>query len=177
MPTLRGPHCAGFSLVCFEKNDNIGFMNRAYIETTIFNRFLDEKRDYVVETRQFFDCIRNGSIDAYTSAYVVDELERAPSPKKEQMLKIIIDYGIKVLNYDDRAQNLADRYINAGILPKRSRVDGIHIAMAALNNMDYIVSLNFKHINKVKTKLNIEVVHAELDCSNPIICTPMEVLE
>jgi hypothetical protein len=39
------------------------------------------------------------------------------------------------------------------MLPKKSRVDGIHIAMAAINNMDFIVSLNFKHINKVKTKL------------------------
>jgi hypothetical protein len=151
-------------------------MNRAYIETTIFNRFLDEKRDYVAETRQFFDCIRNGNIDAYTSTYVVDELERAPSPTKEQMLNLIIDYGIKVLNYDDRASKLADRYINAGILPQKSRVDGIHIAMATLNNMDYIVSLNFKHINKVKTKLNIEVIHNDLDYSCPIICTPMEVL-
>jgi hypothetical protein len=163
-------------LIVLENHDSIASMDRAYIETTIFNRFWDEKRGYIVETRQFFDCIRNGSIDAYTSAYVVDELERAPSPKKEQMLKLIIDYGIKVLNYDDRAQNLADRYISAGILPKKSRVDGIHIAMAAINNMDYIVSLNYKHINKVKTKLNLDVMHAELDYSSPIICTPMEVL-
>jgi hypothetical protein len=151
-------------------------MDRAYIETTIFNRFFDEKRGYIAETRQFFDYIRNGSLDAYTSAYVVGELKRAPSPKREQMLKLITDYGIKVLDYDELAPNLADHYISVGILPKKSRVDGIHIAMAAINNMDYIVSLNFKHINKVKTKLNLDVIHAELDYSSPIICTPMEVL-
>jgi hypothetical protein len=39
------------------------------------------------------------------------------------------------------------------------------------------VSLNFKHINKLKTKLLTEGVHKMLDYSNPIICTPMEVLD
>jgi hypothetical protein len=152
-------------------------MIRVYIETTIFNRFFDEKRDYVAETRQFFDYIRDRKIDAYTSAYVVNEIKRAPSPKKEQMLQLITDYGIKVLDYNDQALDMADYYIQAEILPRKSRIDGVHIAMAALNNMDYIISLNFKHINKAKTKMNTTIIHGLLDCSNPMICTPMEVLE
>jgi hypothetical protein len=64
-----------------------------------------------------------------------------------------------------------------GIIPLKSRVDGVHIAMEAINNMDCIVSLNFKHINKLKTKLLPEGVHKMLDYGNPMICTPMEVLE
>jgi hypothetical protein len=31
--------------------------------------------------------------------------------------------------------------------------------------------------NKAKTKMNTTVIHGLLDCSNPMICTPMEVLE
>jgi hypothetical protein len=70
-------------------------MIRAYIETTIFNRFCDENREYITETRVFFDKIREEKIDAYTSTYVIDELEKAPSPKREEMLKLISDYGIE----------------------------------------------------------------------------------
>jgi hypothetical protein len=73
-------------------------------------------------------------------------LEKAPSPKREEMLKLISDYGIEVLESNDKAFDLADLYIKNNIIPKKSRVDGVHIAMAALNNMDCIVSLNFKHI-------------------------------
>jgi hypothetical protein len=152
-------------------------MIRAYIETTIFNRFCDENREYIAETRVFFDKIREGKIDAYTSTYVIDELEKAPSPKREEMLKLVSDYEIEVLEYNDAAFELADKYINMGIIPIKSRVDGVHIAMAAIHNMDCIVSLNFKHINKLKTKLLTEGVHKMLDYSNPMICTPMEVLE
>jgi hypothetical protein len=39
------------------------------------------------------------------------------------------------------------------------------------------VSLNFKHINKLKTKQQTEIIHNMLDYSNPAICTPMEVIE
>jgi predicted nucleic acid-binding protein len=152
-------------------------MIRAYIETTIFNRFFDENREYIEETRAFFDKIKEEKIDAYTSTYVIDELEKAPSPKREEMLKLISDYEIEVLEYNDAAFDLSDKYINMGIIPIKSRVDGVHIAMAAINNMDCIVSLNFKHINKLKTKLLTEGVHKMLDYSNPMICTPMEVLD
>jgi predicted nucleic acid-binding protein len=152
-------------------------MIRVYIETTIFNRFCDENREYIAETRVFFDKIREEKIDAYTSTYVIDELQKAPSPKREEMLKLISDYGIEVLESNDKAFDLADLYIKNNIIPKRSRVDGVHIAMAALNNMDCIVSLNFKHINKLKTKQQTEIIHNMFDHSNPAICTPMEVIE
>jgi hypothetical protein len=152
-------------------------MDRIYIETTIFNRYFDTDRDYVKETQQLFQNIKSGMLDAYTSAYVVDELEAAPSPKKEQMLQLITDYDIKIIEYDERAPKMADYYIQSGMLPERSRMDGIHIAIASLNNMDFIVSLNFKHINRAKTKLKLETANELLDCSCPMICTPMEIIE
>jgi predicted nucleic acid-binding protein len=151
-------------------------MIRAYVETTIFNRFYDERREYVAETRMFFDEIREGKIDTYTSTYVIDELEKAPSPKRERMLSLVSEYEIEVLESNDKAFDLADKYIELSIIPKKSRVDGVHIAMAAINNMDCIITLNFKHINKIKTKILTEGVHTMLDYSNPMICTPMEVL-
>ncbi|MDR2836163.1 MAG: hypothetical protein LBV69_08240 [Bacteroidales bacterium] len=92
------------------------------------------------------------------------------------MLNLIKDYGITVLEYDSRAFELADLYIELEILPKKSRIDGAHIAMAAIHNMDCIVSLNFKHINKLKTKASTEVIHKIKGFSNPFICTPMEVV-
>ncbi|GHU22760.1 hypothetical protein FACS1894172_05170 [Spirochaetia bacterium] len=108
-------------------------------------------------------------IDAFTSAYVVQELKEASEPKRSKMLGLIKEY-------DARAFELADLYIELEILPKKSRVDGAHIAMSAVHNMDCIVSLNFKHINKLKTKAAIEIIHKIKGFSNPFICTPMEVI-
>ena len=152
------------------------FVQKIYIETTIFNRFLEDNREYCIETRKLFDKILQNEIDAYSSAYVVEELDKAPEPKRSEMLSLISKYKITVLKIDQRAYDLSETYIEMGIIPLKFRIDGIHIAMAAIHNMDCIVSLNFHHINKLKTKMATEIVHRMKGYNSPFICTPMEVI-
>jgi adenine-specific DNA methylase len=75
------------------------------------------------------------------------------------MLNLIHDFHIRTFAESKEAQDLADVYIEAGIIPARFKMDGVHIAITAINNIDCIVSLNFHHINKLKTKTATEVIH------------------
>ena len=120
-------------------------MLKVYLETTIFNRFLEENRDYNRETKRLFDKILQNEVEAYSSTYVIEELDKAPEPKRSEMLNLILKYNIIVLEIDQRAYDLSEIYIEMGIIPIKFRVDGIHIAMAAIYDMDCIVSLNFHH--------------------------------
>jgi predicted nucleic acid-binding protein len=149
---------------------------KVYIETTIFNRYLEDSREYFAETRQFFAKIVNREIEAYTSAYVVEEIDKAPEPKRENMLALIKQFKITVLEIDPEASNLADIYIEMGVIPPKFRLDAVHIAMAAVHNMDCIVSLNFNHINKLKTKTATEIINKMKGYNNPFIIAPMEVI-
>ena len=151
-------------------------MQRIYLETTIFNRFLDNNREYFKDTRKLFKKILQNEMDAYSSAYVLEELDKAPEPKRSEMIKLISEYKITILKIDQRAYDLSEIYIEMGIIPLKFRIDGIHIAMAAIHNMDCIVSLNFHHINKLKTKMATEIIHRMNGYNNPFICTPMEVI-
>ena len=147
-----------------------------YIETTVFNRFLEDNREFNPETRKLFEKIQENEIKAYSSTYVLEELDKAPEPKRSEMLKLIQEYKINILEIDQKAYDLAEIYIEMGIIPIKFRIDGIHIAMAAIHNMDCIVSLNFHHINKLKTKMATEIIHRMKGYNNPFICTPMEVI-
>ena len=151
-------------------------MQKIYLETTIFNRFLEDDREYCRETRKLFDNIVQNEMEAYSSVYVIEELDRAPEPKRREMLNLISKYEITVLQIDQRAFNLSEIYIEMGIIPLKFRIDGIHIAMAAIHNLDCIVSLNFHHINKLKTKMATEIIHRMKGYNNPFICTPMEII-
>jgi hypothetical protein len=151
-------------------------MLKAYLETTVFNRFLETGRDYNVETQSLFEKISNNEIDAYSSVYVLEELDKASEPKRSEMINLIAKYKITVLEIDQRAYDLAETYVEMGIIPIKFHVDGIHIAMAAIHNMDCIISLNFHHINKLKTKMAAEIIHRMKGYNNPFICTPMEVI-
>ena len=151
-------------------------MIKVYIETTVFNRFLEDNREFNLETIKLFEKISKNEIQAFSSTYVLEELDKASEPKRTDMLNLIKKYGITVLEIDQRAYDLSQIYIEMNIIPEKFRIDGIHIAMAAINNMDCIVSLNFRHINKLKTKMSTEIIHRMKGYNNPFICTPMEVL-
>jgi predicted nucleic acid-binding protein len=151
-------------------------MMRIFIETSVFNRYLENGREYSAETRILFNKIAVGEIEAFTSNAVIDEIIKAPEPKRGYMLELITSNAIAVLEVDQAAYELADLYIEMGVIPARFRFDGIHIATAAIHGMDCIVSLNFHHINKLKTKTATEIIHRMKGYSNPYICSPMEVI-
>ncbi|GHU28751.1 hypothetical protein FACS1894172_10970 [Spirochaetia bacterium] len=147
------------------------------METTVFNQYYDENREYIDETKELFENIKNKGLDAYTSTYVIEELNKASEPKRGMMLNLISEYGISVLEIDQRAIDLADVYTEMGIIPMKFRMDGVHIAMASINEMDCIISLNFHHINKLKTKMATEIINRMNGYGNAFICTPMEVFD
>jgi hypothetical protein len=107
-------------------------MVKVYFETTIFNCFLEDNREYSIETRKLFEKVSQNEIEAYSSASVVEELDKASEPKRSIMLNLIPQYHITVLEIDKRAYDLSEIYIEMGIIPPKFRIDGIHIAMAAL---------------------------------------------
>jgi len=150
---------------------------KIYLETTMFNHYFDKDRDAHADTVKLFEEIRTGKYEAYTSAYVTDELVKAEEPKRSNMLALITEYGVTVLDTADKAQELASIYIKAGVIPIKHRYDALHIATATINDLDYIFSLNFKHINKLKTKAMTSHINISEGYRPMIIVSPMEVTE
>ena len=150
---------------------------RVYFETTVFNRYFEDGREYSEETKYLFNMITTGKVEAFTSAAVLEELDPSPEPKRSQMIGLIKQFGMTVLEVDQSAYDLADVYVEMGIIPAQYRMDGVHTAMATLHDLDCIVSLNFRHINKLKTKTATEIIHRMKGYNNPFICTPMEVTD
>ena len=119
----------------------------------MFNHYFDTDRESHADTVTLFEEIKSGKYKGYTSAYVIDELADAHEPKRSKMLALVGEYNITVLPDTVEARRLADIYVSEGVIPTRYNYDGLHIAVATINDLEYIFSLNFKHINKIKTKL------------------------
>jgi len=150
---------------------------KLYLETTMFNYYFDEERDGHADTVRLFEKINTGKFDAYTSIYTLEELEDAPEPKRNMMLKLIDEYKITVLPITEESDRLADLYVSDNIIPAHFRIDGAHIAISSINSLDYVLSYNFKHINRVKTKLLTGRVNNKNGYGTVLICTAREVLE
>ncbi|MCG8607999.1 hypothetical protein MJD09_23815 [bacterium] len=61
-------------------------------------------------------------------------------------------------------------------IPEQYPEDALHIALATINGMDYLLTWNFTHINNAQMKAKImSVVEAE-GYEGPTICSPEELL-
>ncbi|MDR3049118.1 MAG: hypothetical protein LBV16_04680 [Elusimicrobiota bacterium] len=150
---------------------------KLYLETTMFNYYFDEARDGHDATVRLFEEIRNGRFIPYTSEYALIELRNAAEPKRSQMLSLIKQYEITVFGVEDEVNRLTDIYIQNKMIPEVYRFDGTHIASASIHGLDCILSFNFKHINKLKTKRMTELINLNEGYKGIIICTPMEIIE
>ena len=72
---------------------------------------------------------------------------------------------------------MADEYVEAGIIPQKYKTDGIHIAMATINDLDIIASYNFQHIVKSKTIIGTESINLRESYKRIGIYSPTEVIE
>lgn len=151
---------------------------KIYLETTVFNfKFADDSPDKKQDTVKLFDEIGLGKYIPYTSDYVLQELLKAEEPKKTQMVNLIKQYKVRFLETDKNAENLADKYVAEKIIPLKYRTDGIHIAMATINDLDIIVSYNFQHIVKLKTIMGTESINLREGYKRIGIYSPTEVIE
>ena len=149
---------------------------RIYLETTAFNYYFDADREGHNDVVRLFDAIGAGFYEGYASRYVVEELNVAPEPKRTNMLGLIERYHLITLWPAPTVRRLAELYIANGIIPASHRYDSVHIATASVHGLDCIVSYNFQHINRSKTRLLTRSVNAEEGYDSVIICTAGEVL-
>lgn len=148
---------------------------KIYIETTIFNLYFDTDREAHPATLKLFEEIGAGKYEAFTSFYVIDELEAASEPKRSNMIELIGKYNIMILEANEETRLLADMYVNEGVIPAKYRYDGLHIAISTVNDLQYIFSMNFQHINKVKTKSMTSIINVREGYRPITIASPMEV--
>jgi hypothetical protein len=143
----------------------------------MFNYYFDTERDGHADTVKMFEAIGAGEYDGYTSEYVAFELRNAPEPKRSEMLELIEKYNVVVFEPDEETNRLADLYVHERIIPAKYRFDSTHIACASVKGLDGVLSFNFQHINKLKTKEMTALVNLREGYKSIIICTPMEVLD
>ena len=149
-----------------------------YLETTIFNfPFVDDAPQYKADVLKLFAEIKDGKYKPFTSQYVIDELEAATDALRAERLKLIQEYAVEIIPESKESRNLARAYIKAGFIPEAYSTDGLHIAAATVKGLDFIVSLNFRHIVKRKTIEESELVNFREGYKKIGIYTPAEVID
>lgn len=149
---------------------------KLYLETSIFGFMVGVRRGlYTESTERLFEEIDAERVQAFTSTEVARELGRTPEPLRTDLSRLLRTHPLTELDVTDEARELADKYLEAGIIPQKAEPDALHIAIAVVNNLDVVVSWNLQHIVKTRTRLGVNGINKLSGYREIDIATPQEV--
>jgi hypothetical protein len=148
-----------------------------YIESSVISYLVSRpSRDVIVAGRQALTLEwwenEKQRFDLRVSALVEDEIGRGDSTAAERRLALI--ERIPSLAATDNALLLSERLIAEKAIPAGSEDDALHIAIAATQGVDYLLTWNFKHINNAETKRLITRIVESHGYVCPLLCSPEE---
>jgi hypothetical protein len=152
----------------------------AYIETTVVGHLTGRiLEDPIIAGRQsvtrLWWPIAVKEYDLFVSSVVADECSGGNADAAKERMEIV--NSLSFLAISPITDQLAADLIAKHAVPASEPRDALHIAISAVNGIEFLVSWNFKHIVNPKTRASIERVCEDAGYSPPMICTPDELLE
>jgi predicted nucleic acid-binding protein len=124
-------------------------------------------------TRQWWE-ERRESFQLYVSQMVIQEAGSGDPAAAQRRLGELA--GIPLLGLTDEAQALARELVENGALPKQAVEDALHIALATVHGMDYLLTWNCRHIANAQMREAVVSVCVMRGYEPPVICTPEELM-
>jgi len=119
-------------------------IQRMYVDTSAIGGVFDDD-PFAVGCKPFFELVRQKKYIILVSDVTQLELENAPGNVGSFLGTLPTDV-IEFCQVNEEIENLAQSYIDLGVLTSKSINDARHVATATVYDADYIVSCNFKHL-------------------------------
>ena len=149
-----------------------------YVETSIPSYYFETRMPVEIRAR------RNWTIDwrdhsefderRVTSAAVLEELQRAPEPKRQRCLDLIS--GLATLTYSNEVEEIIEAYHRHKVMPLEASADADHVALATFHRCDMLLTWNCRHIANANKFAHIRRINALLGYETPQLVTPLELL-
>jgi len=108
-----------------------------HLDTSVISALFDERTpERQTLTEEFWEKIQD--YDAYLSEITEKEMEAASETLREKMTQVTKDF--RILRITEEVESLADEYIKQGVFPERYRNDALHVSVATVNGIKYLLS-------------------------------------
>jgi len=124
-------------------------------------------------TRQWWT-ERRGAFDLYASPVVSAEAADGDADMAAARLRFL--EGIPLLEVTATAEDLKTAILQGGGIPSKAELDALHIAIAAVHGMDYLLTWNCRHIANAFILPRVYAVCRRAGYEPPFVCTPPELM-
>jgi predicted nucleic acid-binding protein len=141
-----------------------------YLETSVIGAYLDNgepfRRDLTIRWWEH----EMPDYRAVISPLVTRELERVAEPHRSSYLNLIAD--LEQVELAEEASILAEGYISRGIFHRKYIADAMHVAIASVHKIDYLLTWNFGHLANVRRQARIRLFNTAAGFYVPMIVKP-----
>ncbi len=154
-------------------------MDTVYVETSIVSRAAarpsaDPNIAFLQQQAREWWSIERPKFMVVTSQLVLDEATLGdPVAAAERMA--LLD-GIPLIPVDARIEGIADILIARSLMPAKARLDALHVALAAVGGVQFLLTQNCRHIANAHTLPRVYKTLKELGFPDLLIYTPAEFL-
>ena len=152
---------------------------RIYMETTIPSYLTARPSRDIVQaarqqlTREWWDSEQH-SYDLCISQIVLDEAAAGDEDAAQRRMAVLADLPLLDLTLD--VDELAEKIMASGLLPERASRDAVHIAVACVHNVDFLLTWNCRHIANATILRDLQHIIVDAGYDMPVICTPEELI-
>jgi predicted nucleic acid-binding protein len=145
---------------------------KIYLDTSVYSALYD-KRDLnrQMQTEDFWNNIKD--YDLYFSDINIEEINGVADEELRSKLKRLLKSGNKI-ELSSEVEELKKIYISEEIIPERYENDATHIALTTVHSLDILISWNFKHIVKRKTRIAVNLINLKEGYKSIEILAPPE---
>lgn len=132
---------------------------KLYLDTTVPSAYFDARTPERQQLTQQFWNERLPEYEVVISTLVLAEIADTPERPRRQELEDLVA-GFAVLELSAEAESLADASMTQRVFTERRSLDGLHVAIASVHGVGYLVSWNFRHLVRVRTRRGVSLVNA-----------------
>jgi predicted nucleic acid-binding protein len=150
-----------------------------YLETSIISYLAAHpSRDLLIAanqqaTHEWWQ-MRRERFELVISDVVIQEISAGDPGAASRRREFVL--GLRTLTAGQSDAALAARLVASLRLPHRAALDALHVATAAVNGLDYLLTWNCAHIANAAFRHGIESTCGEYGYPAPVICTPTELV-
>ncbi|MBO3461504.1 type II toxin-antitoxin system VapC family toxin [Aetokthonos hydrillicola Thurmond2011] len=150
-----------------------------YIETSVIGYLTVRPSNNLIlmanasATRSWWDT-RALQFTLYISQVVLDEVARGDAEIASRRLEMLCNFPL--LQVNEAVKDLASQFLTKSNLPPKAADDALHIALATVYNLDYLLTWNCKHIANAQIQKKLAQISNVAGYELPTICTPYELM-
>ncbi len=108
------------------------------------------------------------------SQVVLDEIAAGDPARARRRLEIA--RSLDVLAVTEDCESLARAILRGGAIPSDALRDAAHIAVAAVHDVDYLLTWNCAHLANAQIMRRVGAICNRAGYGMPVICTPEELM-